>query len=311
MITRTIIAILLAIIAPGHICLGAGLNTTSPRDATAFPQWGLSAEIPKPFTRHPLPPSDSIPYSEVFISGDYAYTLEIIKIPTKLLASTFIEQSIQSDIKLTSSAEAKRWELESRQGDLFKGITKPYQLTVPFPGALQKMLGGETGIQSVAMAPLNGESSPVLKIGIISSIANKTTAENKAKALATFVVFTGKLNKIQPALVPKPVQVKPNPPIVIKPKPITPTFLRKGEIELVGVVKSIDTVEKKLVLVVTQIRLPGSNMQKRDPAVPKNVVLLFILPKDIKLGSKISVIGKNLGVGKPIMADVILLISEN
>jgi hypothetical protein len=303
MIIRTILAIMLAIIAPGQICLGAGSDITSSRGATTIPQWGVSAEIPKPFTRRLLPPSDSIPYSEVFISGDYAYTLEIVKIPAKSLASTFIEQSIQSDIKQASADEVKRWELESRQGELFKGITKPYHIIAPYPAALLKTLGGETGIQSVAMAPLNGESSPVLRIGIVSSTANKTDAENKAKALATFVVFTGKLNKIQPALVPQPIQVQP--------KPIVPTFLRKGEIELVGVVKSIDVVEKKLVLVVSQIRLPGSNMQKRDPAMPKNVSLLFMLPKGIKVGSRISVIGKNLGLGKPILADVISLISEN
>jgi hypothetical protein len=100
--------------------------------------------------------------------------------------------------------------------------------------------------------------------------------------------------------------------------PTTPTT-QQGEIKLDGVVRSINTKERSLVLVAQKATLPGGNPAELSPARDKTVTIgnLTILSTNggagrkldlssMRIGETISVIGKNLGAGKPLPARVIM-----
>ncbi len=83
-------------------------------------------------------------------------------------------------------------------------------------------------------------------------------------------------------------------------------MLNDGEIELNGVVESIDIAGKSLAILVDQVTMPGSKPIKLSP--PRQKTVLFSkLPEDISKGKRITVIGANNGAGSAIEADILIV----
>ncbi|MHB9036126.1 MAG: hypothetical protein ACYC64_05625 [Armatimonadota bacterium] len=293
----------------------AELPKTSP---VVYTQWHFKMETPTSSEKHVVAVGSDELLHEVYISGDYAYVVRVIKASDTLLASTAVEKIIQEQVK--SGAElgkTARWELDSQNKQLFKGFTRLAKVSEP---VVEKLVGGNSCVQSIAMAPLGDESSPILAVGVMG----REDLTSDVESLAKYIAFTVGILPSAPALAAPPEQVivpreeppllspNPEPSRSMYPKPARPALpatkiapiLKSGEIELAGAVESISEDRKSLVMSVESVTLPGSALRKLDSPRPKTV-LLSKLPAGVVVGKRIVVIGKNKGVGAPIKADVI------
>lgn len=295
---QTALITALSFITLAQLCHAADAATEGGREKVAFPEWGFSAEVPKPYQKHTVQRPNGGTECVVIINGEFAYIFRILDLPANTLASTFIEQSIQADTKSAPNGTAKRWELDNRQNELFKGLTRP--LVAGFPGveAVTALLGDAPGVQSIAMVPIRDEMSPVLQAGVIARADLREQAELRTEVLTGFLTFD------RTAFVKPPVRNRPKPPATDE-APAKATLgyvLKKGEIELVGEVRSIAADGKSLVMLVNTIRMPQSDPVKLDPARDKDVLLASV-PEGLSVGSRITIAGRNKGVGEPIKAD--------
>lgn len=97
----------------------------------------------------------------------------------------------------------------------------------------------------------------------------------------------------------KPVVAKPKPEP--KPKPEVAVKLKVGEIEIMGTVQSISADKKSIQVSADKIRMPGQNVIAITPR--SKTIQLKNLPANLKIGSAVSVTGKNKGVGSILIAD--------
>lgn len=307
---RSVFVTLLAVFAFSQICPAA-------EERVAFAEWGFSVEIPKPYEKSTVLHSNNTLDCQVFVSGDYAYVVRVTKLPANTLASTYIEQIIQADVKSAPAGTTRRWELDTRQGELFKGLTRPVESDLGEARAIAKLLNGEPGVQSIAMAPVKDEKSPVLSVGVVARESLREQAELRADVLTAFLKFDRLATKPKPADTPPPTPPTPEPPkpprpAVVQPTPPKPVVkpaprytLKKGDIELAGNVTSVAEDRKSLEMSVTSVRMPGESPVKIDPPREKKV-LVASLPADVKTGSKVVIAGKNAGVGKPMTAEFVV-----
>lgn len=302
----TILTIILALLAIPAVARDDATVVAKPMQ---FPGWGFSAGIPTQAVRQAVPPDGDVLYHEVFVDGQYAYVVKVTRPQADTLASTFIELAIQSDLKSGPPQSTKRWQLQSRQGDLFKGLTMPLDPKTASLPLVKKLLGDDPGMQSVAMAPLKDEKSPVLSVGVVTASSLKEASYKMAAGIVALLEFE------RDSIAPKPTvanrQPLPNPalPFVvpIRKIPPKPTILADGQIELVGAVRTVNRTKMSLEMVVDHIRLPGKALIPRNPPTSKHVALKSI-PTGVKPGTRISVVGKNLGMGSAINADSIQLL---
>jgi hypothetical protein len=255
---------------------------------------------------------------DIYISGDYTYVVRVIKVSETLLTSTAVEKIIQAEINSgTQLGPTQRWELDTQGKQLFKGFTRLGDVSEPF---LEKLVGGKRCVQSTAMASLGDESSPIVAVGVIGREDQRTNIE----ALAKYLAFTVDIFPGGPAVEAAPDRVNtprdepsllsPNrePSRSMKPAFARPVFpaaksnpkLKKGEIELTGAVEYIGRDAKRLLMRVDSITLPGSAPAKLDSSRLKTV-LFDKLPSGVVVGERITVTGKNNGVGTPIRANAI------
>ena len=159
------------------------------------------------------------------------------------------------------------------------------------------------------MVPLKDEKSPVLSIGVMTESSLRQEGYNQAVGIVTFLEFKrggaparchgykaprlrADCHEAQAACAEDQTRASPK--------------LGKGEIELLGVVDSVNEADMSLEMTVDHIRMPGKSVISRKPAASKHVCLKSI-PGSVKPGARISVVGKNVGIGSPINADFINL----
>lgn len=341
-------------------CAGSAPAQLPQMKPVAFEQWGFQVSVPREAERYALEARADVLLSELFVHGDLIYFVKLTKVPESTLASTAIEKALQSDFSFASKlGPAKRWELDSKQGELFKGLTRlvnPDDMPAEAP-YLKRVLKSRAAAQSACMAPVKDESSPVLTVGVIGPKERESEIENTAKFFAfgtgsakeptepakVATVDPGGVSRAEPAKVrpsepakelpPAPLLGPPAKPAdVAQPKPgmqadapaiapITPAVpsvakpaqpaqavrpkprptLKKGDIELLGMVELIAADRKSLVMLVDQIIMPGMKPIPLDPARRK-LVLVKDLTAGVAAGARIAAIGKNEGVGKPLIA---------
>lgn len=241
-----------------------------------FEKWGFKVGIPTPYEKQPPLVAERAELAEAYVCNGLFVAVLILPVPSKTLTSTAIEQTIQAIHKAPSaSGTAHRWELDSKQGELFKAVS--WTLSIESGNVLgglpvlQTILAGRTGLAALCMAPLRDESSPILAIAVVGSLDRAKEIENAA----TFVAYT----------------------VVTRPP------LKKGQIELVGVIDAVNVDENSFTMTVDQVTMPGGTRFKLDPPRPKTVFIKKGTP-GFEVGARVLIIGKNEGVGKPITADV-------
>lgn len=268
------------------------------------PQWGFSIQLPPDASRQRLMGRPASGTCEVYASGGFACIVQVTPTASDALASTAIEQAIQSEIKeATTMGPTARWEATSKEGDLFKGYTGQVRLakTDPAQSAVIKAIGTERGVQSVALAPLGDETAPVLRIAIVGKPDKEPEVAAMAKTVSSMVAKESKPAVIAPD--EKPGQPSlPTPKLSAKPWP----QLRTGDIELEGRITSVSSDGKTVMMMVDTIILPGQGPIALSPKRTKKVLLRDKMGALIK-GAQIRLVGRNEGVGKPITADAIEL----
>jgi len=302
-----------------------------------YAELGFQVQVPRAAAKQSIPASGDVRLSELHISGDLVYIVKVNRTPPDTLASTAIEQSIQAMTKAAEGASA-RWEIDSKQGNLFKGLSKamkPDELGEAEAEQVKRALRDRDLFGSLCMAPLDDESSPILTVGVIGPAGRQAEIENTAKFLAYNVKRVEKVagpdtppEPIAPPAAPtdrpgprvRPVKTPPappgqsepgeppvvKPPQVHKPAPVKHD-LKKGEIELLGTVESVDEKRGEIVMMVSEITMPRLKPIPLDPHRRKIVLYKTLLP-GIEPGARIRVIGKNTGVGRPVSADVLELV---
>jgi len=268
-----------------------------------YPAWGFELLVPRASVTHSLPVSNDVLLFEMHIYGDLVYFVKTTKTPPNTLASTAIEQTIQAMTKASSTlGPYGRWEIDSKRKDLFKGISRATSLDDASEAEktlLRKALRGREAFQSLCMAPLGGdEAEVILTIGVIGPKSRANEIENIVKfmaynvtAVSTQTVQSDKISTARNAAAP------------------AVRMLKKGEIELVGIVESINPDNKTMTMLVDQITMPGLKPITLSPARRK-LVYYSKLPDGVESQIRLSIVGKNTGVGKPMKADLIRILQS-
>lgn len=278
--------------------------------------WGIKLEVPAASRRVCIAAKDDVELWEMHVFGDFVYFVQVVKVPANSLTSTAIEQDIQAQSNLGAKRGAtKRWETDSNQGELFKGLsyfTKPDEDIPEAAVELRKVLRGRTGFVSAAWAPLKDDSGPMLIVGVIGPKGRDSEIEGFANYLVDKTVKPkpGAPDEGKPATA-STMPARPHmAPLGAKPPVIKPSAassfpaLKKGEIQIVGAVESISIDRKCITVSAEEITLFKSLPVKLNPPRRK-VLLLNTLPERIASGARVVVVGVNTGVGKPMKADFI------
>lgn len=286
-------------------------------DTISYAKWGFSLQLPAGAEKREIPDPPAETARDLYLVDGMACVVQVVPTPGEVLASTAIEQVIQSELKVSSKiGPARRWEQPSKQGDLFKGFSGSVELPAQDAvcAAAAQAIGGAKAVQCIAMAPLGDDSAPVLRISVYGPIDREKDVANTCKGVAAFVA-RGKTvpatppvkPTVTPSAKPKPVPIprpvpKPNP----KPKPAPKPWpmLKAGLIELQGVVDSISADGKIVMMRVETVKVVNQPPVTLAPARSKKVLLKARLDW-LKQGLVIRLIGKNSGEGKPIPADAV------
>lgn len=264
--------------------------------------WGFQVDVPRTARRVALAPGGDIDLWDLHIHGDIVYFVKVIKTSPETLTSTAIEQDIQAEANLAAKrGQTTRWEMDSAQGELFKGLNyylKPDEDIPEAAAELRKVLRDRTGFSSTTWALLKDESGEILSVGVIGPKGRDSEIQNLAKFLVRGVktmaakapVSAPATTASSPAAVAKPASAKVRP------------ALKKGDIEIAGVVESIAPDKKSLSMKAETVTMPRAAAVKLDP-VRSKIIEISALPSGVAPGVRIVVIGKNTGVGKPMIAD--------
>lgn len=319
-------AFILAIAAAMCMHSAVQCKPQAPSDpAVSYDELGFKLEIPEPFEKHSQNIA-GVKVADVYIHNGLAYIVMVTPTPSNTLASTAIEKSIQTMYKLGPARSAnKRWETTTKQDKLFKGISRSAALgddaSTSLP-SLKDVLKGKPGYLCLSLAPVKDESSPILAVGVIGTMDRQSEIETQAK-FAAFTVAEMKSSPTPPAPRPSkqpvqaPVRTPVQAPSQVAKKPVTPAppkpkarpQLRKGEIQLLGSVESVDKEARAIHMVVDQVTLPSQSPVQFD--TPRLKVVLFKdLPNGVNKGGRLVVIGRNTGIGKPMTANFLEAIPQ-
>lgn len=276
-------------------------------ETVSYEKWGFVLQIPSGFQKQALPnqPPDGV--CDVYAARGLACVVKVTPTPDDQLAATAIEQAVQSQVKEFSKlGPAKRWEQDSKQGELFKGFTAMVQLNSAdaAESAVGKIVGADTAFECVSMAPLGDETSPILRVGVVGPRNRESAVIAMAKGIVAFVSRIESGPPATPVKVPQPKKLVPELKEVSPPKPKPWPALKKGEIELAGIVDAISADRKSLNMIAETVKLPGQDPIELTPTRPKKVMLRQELSW-LAVGQRIRILGKHTGVGKPITADAV------
>lgn len=192
-------------------CITAACGTVLPKAGSVeYKNWGFKVDIPLNSEKISLADGTDDLY-DVYSYKGLSYVVKIIKTPSNALASTAIEQQIQADCKKTG---AKRWETETRKGELYKGLEGVCSLDNDILAKAPKLkaaISNGTVFQAISMAPLKDESSPILYVGVIGPRSRATDIRNIAKFMPE-TVSTNIIEKSVPPVVAQPKAPQPPAP---------------------------------------------------------------------------------------------------
>jgi hypothetical protein len=299
----TVIASLAACVL---LCVGARATQQPKTRPITYDRWGFTVNVPFTSVKEALSSKGAVELWDIFRFGDLVFSVEVTRTPPETLTATAIEQAIQAMSAAGASlGGAKRWELESSGGDLFKGLMGSLKRDETSPDApfLKRSLGTTEAYRCLGMAAVGGESSPIVSLGVTGPSNRSAEIDD----LARFFAFGfSRAGPKAPTNAVTPSAERPK-----KPAPAAePARLKKGDIELIGRVEFIDAGKRSLSMIVDRIRVSHTGYIALDPPRRKIVYYRKPLPEGIDGDSTISVVGFNTGVGKPITADSVELVPE-
>lgn len=274
-----------------------GAQPASPGNAVDYPEFGFSLTVPRASTRNPVPAPMPGVTADSFLLGEMAIVVSVVKPPAGQTPSAAIEMAIG---QLTSKLGAQRTSYLTAQGHEFKGAVGDVKVTAEMakahPLAMQAFRAGSSARLCVyaAVPPLAPDRALIIYVGGPSN--RSTVVDNVAQSVVKSVTFnTGKAipSIAAPAASATPTQVLDG-----------KLSLNPGQIALYGEVKSIKDKPKELKMLVDRVVAYEQATVELVPPRDKTVIYAE-LPKEVKVGSRVVVVGKNTGTGKPITATTI------
>jgi len=166
------------------------------------------------------------------------------------------------------------------------------------PAQLRSMFGDDM-YQAALMVPATETGRMIFGVGIVGPSGQSAQVDSEVARVMQTLSVGGQSSPSPSAATTAPA---PAPPSAL-------SRLKKGQIELVGTVSSIDKPGKSLNMVVSQVTSYGQPTVALSPARQKRV-FVKTMPADVKEGCKIVVVAADSGVGKPVTAESVRVIES-
>lgn len=273
-----------------------GAQPASPGNAVDYPEFGFSLTVPRASTRNPVPAPMPGVTADSFLVGEVVIVVSVGKPPAGQTPSAAIEMALG---QLANQLGTQRTSYLTAQGHEFKGAVGDVKVTAEMakahPLAMQAFRAGSSARLCVyaAVPLLAPDRALIIYVGGPSN--RSTVVDNLAQSVVKSVTFnTGK------AITSKATPTASAATQVLDGK----LSLNPGQIALYGEVKAIQAKPKELKMLVDTVVAYQQPVVELAPPREKTVMYTE-LPKDVKVGSRIVVVGKNTGTGKPITATTI------
>jgi hypothetical protein len=281
---RLLVLLIVAVAATSCAAEDANLQRIS------YSRYGFSFSLPAGFSKMPVPVQAPDGWVEAYSNGAVAAGVGVAKAPAN--------QSIDSGIaKLGSQLGLGRSSYLTPQGVTLVGASGIFTMTKEMAKGLPPSMPFRSGMNikmSVYMCKLPSDASQVMVLyfgGPAEQAGDIESLTQTALGSLTFANLKGGDGSSSSSS----AQSTPGGPA-----------LGKGEIALYGKVTSIKPDTKSLKMMADRVIAYGQQPVALNPAREK-IVKYFDLPKDVAVGCRVIVIGKNAGTGKPMVANTIRL----
>lgn len=265
-------------------------------------EYGFSVDVPCTGEKTTMSGSN-MEFVDIFICNGMAYQVGVAKAQGRSTASGEIDEVMSFLYKMGSymGDMSKRF-YQSRQGVPFKGISVTGRY-MKSGTSLDASVGEGKAHLAMYAAPLNDRTGMILLVGVIGPSGRLSEIDSAASSMAGSVFMQN---------LPAPGSKSSSGTSAAGPIAPSKPFndLKKGEIELVGVVDSLEKNAKKFNMLAVQAAAFGVAPAFLNPARLK-MVMFDSLPDGIKEGSAIVVVGPNSGSGKPIKASSIVILTND
>ena len=256
-----------------------------------YQAYNISVEISSPHDSFNPSKTPGSLMDEGYLSGGLAYDVIVAPIAPALRSKAALDDYLNQMLGLTNRIQqaiasrhpSEKWNVSAKNGKEFTGITIDDFIMDP---SFDKIASDHKASISMAIAALKSDYSQCLLVSVAGPRDRRSEIEAAAKAMAQSV-DNASSEASQAA---------------------TPPELRPDQIELIGVVKSISLRSKSLVMNVDTVNTRDQGSITLNPPRSKTVFASGF-PKRIMVGSRLKVVGRNSGVGKPVRADVLLLMA--
>lgn len=290
--------------------------------ALKFDSYGLSLSIPVPYDRMSmqLPPVNGL--VEAYKSNNLVYV--VIATDDIQPKNATARQALNLLSTMIGQAAAKMPALglhaisgnsaQSKAAVGFGGKVDPNQVgtaktamdyATQIPPELRQMYGSDI-YQAVLMAPFTETGRMIVGVAVVGPGSRQQEIDSAAaQVMSTVTIGASAAAANAPKESCEAGEVAPAPVAV---QPINQ--IEKGQIELIGTVKSIDKKSKSLGMMVSQVTSYGQLPVILNPARQKKVFVKSI-PADVKKGTNVVVLAVDSGVGKPVKAVSIKAMEPN
>lgn len=273
--------------------------------------YGFKVTIPDPNRSVTDSIAQGKEFCESYVSGNLIYHLVIEKSmgytdgpPASVLIDGLFE--MMSSMKQSDGKSCRLFDVYTEQGIRARGSATIYVEKLQKVGDstinsdVAKSMFGYPCYGVVMAVPLNERAGKVIALGVTGAVGDKANVENAAKSFAASFV----LDNPDAA---RPIAVQPKTVTPIKPVNVT---LNKGEIEIRGIITAIDRQKQTFDMNAKQVTEYKQKPVDLTPNRPKKVVC-GSLPADVQMLRNVVVIGKSSGIGKPIKARSVVVVSGN
>jgi|GEM_PF-2058849 len=190
-------------------------------------------------------------------------------------------------------------QLQAAQGNKSKKSAMDWSSAIP--AELRQMFGNDI-YQAALMVPLTEAGRMIAGVAVVGPGSRSGELDGVVMSLMSILSIGKPSISSTPGNGQSGVSATPAPMRSL-------SSLKKGQIELIGKVSSLDKPNKCLNMMVSQVMSYGQSPVVLSPARLKKVFAKSI-PADVKEGSLIVVVAADSGVGKPVTAETVKVVDS-
>ena len=279
------IAFVIAVLAVASACAVQSGNA----QRISYSQYGFDFSLPGGYVKVAVPQNAPDGWVEVYTSGAFAAGVGVGKMGAQ-------NDPVSEADKLARKEELSRTSSRTPQGVAFAGAVGNVTLTKEMIKGMPPSLPLRAGMSirmAMYMSRLPSDQARMLAFFFVGPPERASEMDSLTQFVLNSVNFTTL----------KPVQATANATSQILNGTLA---LAKGQIALYGKVESLKVESKSMTLLVDKVVAFRQPAVALDPPRQK-IVRYSALPAGVVVGSRVIVVGKNAGTGKPMTADTIKL----